>query len=266
MSKANQKTTEKIRSFPEILESYEAIIRPSEMFSELCKTLDIYKENINKIRCLAIGSFTEDFQAGYQLALLLELVKYLDKNDKSVHVSIYDPVFNNQDKQYIKDNVKGWTIEENMDETNLDSASTLFFLPHAPLDLTEDILKNEKPRYLLANNVIQHTDRYTKAQLYEKYPILGKLVHFSEKKFRETKSPTNTDDNTNDDFTTFLSKKKRNRNSKSKYKLVEAKIDYDSIITNFSDCQILTTFENGKMLKDMPWINSFSDLSMHLIS
>lgn len=256
------KTLKKIRPFEEILQSYREIIRESDMFISLQQELTKYRNEIYNIRCLAIGSFSDDFPAKYQLALLLELIKFLTEEDKTIRVSVYDPIFTETDLKYIKTHQPTWKTTEIVDKKTFSPESTLFFLPHAPLDLTEFILKDEEPRIYLANNIVQHTDRYTKFQLYEKYPLLSKLMHVLEASKKE-EPKKDKDSSASDGFTTFVSKK--NRKQKSKYKFVEKTIDYESISSSFTKCTIKTTFDDGKQLKDKPWVNSFSDLTLHVI-
>ncbi|KAG0672369.1 hypothetical protein C6P45_003053 [Maudiozyma exigua] len=256
------KTLKKIRPFEEVLQSYRDVVHESEMFINLQKELTEYKKDIENIRCLAIGSFSDDFPARYQLALLLELIQVLTEEDKTIRVSIYDPIFNETDFKYIKTAYPTWVTTETVDKEIFNPKSTLYFLPHAPLDLTEFILRTEEPKLYLANNIVQHTDRYTKSQLNEKYPLLSKLLNVLEaqKQKEPKKDPVSS---ASDGFTAFVSK--RNRKQKSKYKFVEKRIDYESIPSNFSKCTIKTTFSDGKLLKDKPWVNSFSDLTMHVI-
>lgn len=246
------------------------IIRESLMFQDLKTILDSTANSIKAIRCLAIGSFTEDFPARYQLALLLEIIEYLEhtSDTPSIVVSVYDPVFTNQDKDFIKEKGLFWSIDETLPPKNFESDSTLFFLPHAPLDLTENILVKERPKYFLANNVIQHADRYTALQLNTKYPILSKLANMlnsSQNKNIKTYN-TNREDLLKDDgFIINVSKKKHRKNKNNKYIFEEPHIDYSLIDSYFYACKILTNFNNGQHLKNQPWINSFSDLTFHII-
>ncbi|SMN22697.1 similar to Saccharomyces cerevisiae YLR412W BER1 Protein involved in microtubule-related processes, N-acetylation [Maudiozyma saulgeensis] len=258
-----QKTGKKIRSLDEVLQSYRDLINGSEMFSNLKETLSQHKDEIHSIRCLAIGSFTQDFPAKYQIALLLELIAYLQSNENTIQVSIYDPVFNGSDLEYLVKNYPKWETKYEVDKEVFNSNSTLFFLPHAPLDLTEQVLQTEKPKFFLANNIIQHTDRYTKGELNEKYPLLSKLVHLVESKSETAQPQEVAVSASKDGFEAFVPKRKRKQ--KSKYKLIEKVIDFDSIQSTFTQCTITTTFEEGKLLRDKPWVNSFSDLAMHII-
>lgn len=243
------------------------LIKQSGMFNELCDALEPYKETISKIRCLAIGSFYEDYPARYQLALLLELVDYVQKGKQTdLLVSLYDPVFTQEDVKYINSLGPRWTIDEIAPEWEPDSlTSTLFFLPHASLGLTEKILRTEKPHLWLANHVVAHTDRYTKLQLHEKYPVMSKLLHVLESPnvSSETKDKVVKNFITGDDqFTTFVSKRKRRKN---KVKYTEPIIDYSLIESHINSCKILTSFQDGDLLKNQLWLNSFSDLALHLI-
>lgn len=242
------------RNFDEKLAVCRDNVKESQMFRELCISLAPYKNEIKEVRCLAIGSFYEDQQAKYQLALLLLLVDHIACDQ--IAVSIYDPVFNDQDKEFIKQ--RGWVVEETRSQENDCSADTLFFLPHAPLDLTELVLKAERPKLWLANHIVAHTDRYTKSQLNEKYPVISKLVHVLEC------TQVHSSATEEEAFTTFVPKRKRKSN-KNKYKYTEPDIDYTSICTHFEHCKVLTDFKQGLLLKNDFWVNSFSDLALQLI-
>ncbi|CCK69058.1 Ber1p KNAG_0B06290 [Huiozyma naganishii CBS 8797] len=247
----------KSKPFEEVLASFRNIIRDSKMFESLSKQLQPWMRNLTRIRCLAIGSFTEDIPARYQLALLLELSDLIkaETQGNTVSVSLYDPVFNESDLNFIEKMCTDWTVEKEVEGSKEDSESTLFFLPHAPLDLTESVLSREKPMYLLANNIISHTDRYTKVQLYEKYPLMCKLVYFS--------APDSLGIGTkakHDGFSTFIPKRKRKNN---KYILKEPEIDFQKVDSYFTTCTVVYDFENGQQLRNQPWVNSFSDLCLH---
>lgn len=130
---------------------YGQIIRTSKLFQDI--SLSLENIEISTIRCLALGSPSESKNARFQLALLIELQQLLD-----AEVSLYDPIFNEKDNEILKD----FTIEK---EFTSDSSKTLYFLPHASLELTEEVLNTNQPKYFLANDVIAHTDRLTKKNL-----------------------------------------------------------------------------------------------------
>lgn len=260
----------KLSDFPTKLNECRETVKESSMFQDLISQLQPIVKSVSAIRCLAIGSFVDDFPARYQLALLLEIVEYIksfNEVDKTL-VSIFDPVFNDEDKRFIQELGSTWTIDEELPSKNFNNESTFYFLPHAPLDLTENVLIKEMPKYYLANNIIQHTDRYTASQLHEKYPVISKLVHLIQKNEREIAKDTepNRVDAATDGFTTFVSKRNRKNKKSNKYIFKEPPIDYSAIKTYFNEAKVVTDFNNGEHLKDKPWVNSFSDLSFHIIN
>ncbi|SCU98440.1 LADA_0H13036g1_1 [Lachancea dasiensis] len=239
-------------SFEENLQERRAIIHRSRMFKALSEELDPFLKDITKIRCLAIGSFHEEFAALYQLALLLELLDLINPGGASFKVSIYDPVFTDADRKFIGNMGSDWTIDEKCPWDPENSSNVLFFLPHAPLDLTQNILISEKPKFFLANHIAKHVDRYTRAQLALKYPVLAKLNHVL----------ASSDPHPDSGFKPFVSRKARR---KQKHQPQESEIDYDKIETYFQEVQVITDFSGGRSLMDQPWINSFSDLALQLI-
>ncbi|SSD59094.1 related to SRR1-like protein BER1 [Saccharomycodes ludwigii] len=272
------------------------------MFEQLCKSLIPYKNKIQYIRCLALGSFHQDIHARYQLALLLELIDYFleapgsvqdTSNIKTLYISIYDPVFTDEDKKYIKNlgttqtrnNIKlqYWTINKLnpwLDVpayTNNDNIN-LFFLPHADLDLTESVFKLEFPMLFLANNLLVHTDRFTQKALFETFPAISKAVQYlPQKKNDKTKNTANKCNNDHDGFVMVQHTKNNNRNVRAKSRRQSQErflknnenpsedLDYFSINSDINACSILCDFDKGNSLKDMPWMNSFSDLSLHIL-
>ncbi|CCF56007.1 hypothetical protein KAFR_0A05720 [Kazachstania africana CBS 2517] len=263
LKKAKEQNKSWESSFDETLLSLRKVIRESEMFKRIEADLLPHIDELGGIRCLAIGSFSEDQPARYQLALLIEILNFLElEKNTPLIVSIYDPLFSENDLKFIEGMGCNWKVEGSLEDKSEYSKNALFLLPHAPLDLTEEVLKTERPRYFLANHIVTHTDRYTKSQLFEKYPVLCKLVHLLDQNSKPSeKKVTNSSSQTNNNFTTVTSKKKRR---KSKYVLQEPNIDYDSIECPYGNCHIVCDFEAGSLLKDKPWVNAFSDLTLHL--
>lgn len=235
------------------LAKHRETVRSSEMFKNLKEHLEPHRKDIRRVRCLAIGSFHEEFAALYQLALLLETCDHLKPSEgEPIRVSVYDPVFTTSDQDFIKNLGPDWSVDEETPWEPSEARYVLFFLPHAPLDLTERVVTLDRPHLWLANHIVKHTDRYTKFQLFDKYPVLSKLLN----------SLVNAQESVPDsEFKPFVSRKNRRKN---KTRIQEQVIDYSAIPTHFSKCKILTDFNNGKTLADQPWINSFSDLTLHL--
>ncbi|SCV04675.1 LANO_0G11672g1_1 [Lachancea nothofagi CBS 11611] len=249
------RTSAKLASatFEDSLSERRDTIKKSKMLKILFTQLNPHAREISKIRCLAIGSFNEEFAALYQLALLLELVELLGEDKECpLRVSVYDPVFTDADKKFIETLGTSWSVDEKSPWDSEDDSKVLFFLPHAPLDLTERIVIAEEPRILLANHIVKHVDRYTKLQLFQKYPVLAKL----------NQALAHNDAHKDSEFKPFMSKRNRR---KQKNKVQQDTIDYDQIKSYFKSVEILTDFDNGDLLIDQPWINSFSDMALHEI-
>jgi hypothetical protein len=223
----------------EKLASFADIIATSDFFAESKKTLC---RKFTQIRCLALGSPSQSNNALYQLAYLQELAKVLEVS----HISVCDPVFSDMDV-FLFQKLK-YPVELHFDNTSPEE--TLYFMPHAPLELTNVILINEKPHHILANNIISHTDRFTKLKLHETYPIIALLVKLTE---------SESNNGPNDDG---FSKPKKRRN---KLTYTEPKIDYDF---NHLDCYFdkveIVPFKQNFNKSD-PWGTSFSDLAYHVI-
>lgn len=160
---SRSKGVTKGKSVEELLSERRSTIQSSEMFQDLKKHLEPHRNGICKIRCVAIGSFHEEFAALYQMALLLELWTFLgaDRGNK-ILVSVYDPVFTGADRALIETLGPEWSVDETVLWAPSSASEVLYFLPHAPLDLTERIVASENPRFWLANHISKHTDRYTK--------------------------------------------------------------------------------------------------------
>lgn len=255
-----------------VIDSYREVIRKSDLFGKTIECLQSY--NISKIRCLALGSFAEEFPAKYQLALLLEI---LDNINTIKEVSLYDPVFNEVDKLFIKEQSNWHIVEQEHYQDTGNCGETLFYMPHAPLDLTEEVIKREKPKLILGNEMSQHTDRYTEKQLYDKYPLLSKLVYGS-KNYSKVSNPKINVSAEGDGFVRQESKKSRRR--KNKWHIEPTVIDYSSVPSYFADGLIMitnykssSTSEDGEnttvdLIKkgQEQWNHSFSDLSLFEIA
>jgi hypothetical protein len=231
-------STEAVDLLSQNLQAKITVIQESQLYKEIQRSFANIK--LVKIRCVALGSPCQDEPALYQLALLKAIAE--EYNITSGHISIYDPVFSSLDNQLF--NNLGYRVEEAFDA--LDNDSCLYFLPHAPLDLTNAVLR-QQPKFFLSNNVLSHTQRVLKSDLHEKYPLLSKLVHTLEK---------NTE-HVVDDFQPIV--KRKNRRQKNKFR--EPKIDYTAIESYFSE----PTVVSFKEIEQGPWLNSFTDLAFHVI-
>ena len=260
------------------LTSFRNIIRSSPFWKETTTLIDDHK--FEYLNCYALGSPLQSKNALYQFAYLLELADELNAK-----VRISDPVLTSHDKELAEKH----QCEISFEPT--DSSKTLYFLPHAPLDLTEDIIgKDHKPVYLLCNDMVAHTDRLTKKKLNEQYQNLSLLVHLIEEKEEKERKESQShkkhikesgndikesgndikesgndikesgDDikKSGDDAFIVVLRKRKNRN-----KFVPQIIEYDYSEAYFTGCTI-TRFKHN-FDKGAEWSDSFSDLAWHVI-
>lgn len=226
---------------------YEKQIEQSALYEHTTKLLR--ETHVDRIRCLALGSPTLEFQALYQLAYLNLLVRLLKIDPKNV--SLYDPAFTPGDEQLII-SLHSYVIQSLLDSQSSQS-NTLFYMPHAPRSVTEETLVTHKPKWLLANDIRVTIGTMGKAQFLEKFPNLAKLAHLAEL------SADVPADVPADEFVPVVSRRK-NKNLKNVF--VEPVLKYDLEETYFSGIEItrLTGQENAQ------WRNSFSDLALNVVS
>ncbi|KAK6202277.1 SRR1-domain-containing protein [Scheffersomyces amazonensis] len=231
------------------LVKYRNVLKESKFFQE---SQDILGQlSIKYIRCLALGSPIDMTNAMYQLAYILEIMDILSIPTKNL--SLYDPIFNTNDEKFLIDIVNS-TIDEQI-PTHFAPESTLYFLPHAPIELMETLLDTEFPIYVLGNDVVSHTDGFTKRKLFEKYPKVSKLLN-------QISSPIKLQQEPKQDEVPFQTPKSRSRKNRNKF--VEPVIDYTTVPVYFSGCKIVRFKQS--VSKDAVWGNAFSDLAYHLIS
>ncbi|ODV81562.1 uncharacterized protein CANTADRAFT_24464 [Suhomyces tanzawaensis NRRL Y-17324] len=224
------------------LQAFQSQLHASKFITECHQSLHPIKPKVSRIRCLALGSPVGSKNALYQLAFLAELASFLGINE----VSVYDPVFTKTDIYLLENHLKYSVTKGGFGKVQ--DLETLYFMPHAPLELTQVLLDSEKPLYFLGNDILAHTDRYTKAKLHDKYETISLLVHLSEDKPKEKSA---------DDFTPVSRRKKK------KNVFVEPEINYDYTNSYLGKLQMTRYKESFK--KDSDWGNSFSDLALHVI-
>lgn len=246
--KSSMETTGNIGESPELeklnskFSKYENVIAESALFTETMHELEAC--SITHVRCLALGSPSDSNAALYQLAFLMVVCDHFKIPPKNV--SLYDPVFNELDNKFLA------SLEVGISEEDpFIGFTALYFLPHASLELTEQVLDESKPLWLLGNDIITHTDRLTKKKLHDTYRTISLLTKLLE--------PSAVVQKENDDFISVSSKRKKKSNKKAVFK--EPEIDYD-----YNKC-----YFDKVVLKRMKetqgvWANSFTDLAFHLIT
>lgn len=154
------------------LTAFRETLRKSPLLESIF--LSLKNRPFTAIRCLALGSPSDSPASVYQLAYLLEIAGHFEIPKDAV--SLYDPVFAAADNALFDH--YGLLVEE----THTPRENTLYFLPHAPLDLTESLILEREPLLVLANDMVAHTERMSKKKLHDQYRHLSLLVHLVEEK------------------------------------------------------------------------------------
>ncbi|KAA8915406.1 hypothetical protein TRICI_002439 [Trichomonascus ciferrii] len=142
------------------------------------KLREIFEEfqlpEIKSIRCLALGPPSDTastMPAMYQLALLQILAEQLDVPE--TNVSVWDPVFSDMDKTILEKS--GYLVAEEF-PSSVELDTCLFYMPHAPLSLTNDTLASlaqAKTSIILGNLLTTYDTRVSPRDLEQKYPYLN---------------------------------------------------------------------------------------------
>lgn len=158
------------------LAKYRATVAASALLQETLALLEALGGGPRHMRCLALGSPTESAAALYQLVLLDELRKRC--NVDCGEVSVYDPVFSEDDRHLLAQ--LGYSVTERTPAPHAPEA-TLYFMPHADLRLTEEVLSSCRPRWLLGNHIDTHADRIPRQRLYREHRLVALLKHAAER-------------------------------------------------------------------------------------
>lgn len=231
------------------LSAHTEVLSKSEFFTA---TVELLRDiPFKRIRCLALGSPTEEFQALFQLAYLQLIIKEFEILPKCV--SLFDPIFTPQD-EHLLTTVHHYSVEEH--HSPEETSDILYFMPHAPRSVTSQLLLDEKPQWILGNDVRVTMGTLSKLKFLLEYPPLAKLVHMAEKAEKAEKAH-NTGEKTQEEFTVVRRRKKRP--GKSVY--VEPELDYDLVEVYFDQITI-TRIESPS---SAAWASSFSDLAINVI-
>lgn len=118
--------------------------------SLLNRVLGTINKQITNIVCFGIGSISSSKISQYQLALLLNLGDKLE-----CQIEVFDPIFSEADKKILS-NWKLLLSAENCEGKKKQNHSdvTLFFLPHCPRELSNNLLYANWDPYLLQNCIV----------------------------------------------------------------------------------------------------------------
>lgn len=225
----------------ELLEKIE-VVRKSLFYKEVVEQLAESDIKYTKVRCIALGSITEEPLLLYQYLFLVLLVELLSVDV----VTLWDPVFNDTDREIFTS--RNHKVSEKTDS----SKDTFYFMPHIPIEVFDDILANEKPTAMLTNNISLYSTKWSDLDLYSKFKYIALLMNSCDIQ----KIDTCTDSVENGFQIASGKKKRRNRN-----KYVPQKVVYDYQGCYFDTC---TTFGlvSSKDLTST-YGTSFSDMSLY---
>lgn len=221
------------------LESRVLTIKESSVLNDTINLLKIHK--FDRIRCLALGSPSAEFQALYQLAFLKLLAEHFEIRS----VSCYDPAFSSQDIELLKE-LKYDVIEGEVTDPEIVS-ETLYYMPHAPRSVTEKFINDVKPALVLGNDLTVTAGSLTKAKFLEQLPTLATISHWAEN--RGVQKPK-------DGFTEVRRRKRKG----SKLVFKEPELEYPEDKLYFRDVKI-TRIESPL---NLPWKDSFSDMALNV--
>ncbi|XP_061388429.1 SRR1-like protein [Musca vetustissima] len=131
----------------------------SDYFTQAMTTLKESLEKINtnteenntpkRLVCFGIGPFTRNFQALHQLAFILCTQRHF-QIDEAIY---FDPVFRQSEKDILH-KLKCLVMTENCEGKYEADVQTLFYLPHCPNCLTNNLLWSNWQPHLLSNVIL----------------------------------------------------------------------------------------------------------------
>ncbi|KAJ7899968.1 SRR1-domain-containing protein [Mycena olivaceomarginata] len=132
----------------------------------------------SQLLCLGLGSPSSSPNSRAQLAFLLEICKSIAIENGNV--SIYDPVFSEEDNALFQE-LGFRVLSENKDGKHPLDAPTVLWMPHCDLDLYESILATNWSReqlgymVLISNRLGDYVDSNPRRKLETRAPCLLRL-------------------------------------------------------------------------------------------
>lgn len=236
-------------------------LESSDLFKQISQTFDNNNiDNIDRIRCLGLGSVTSSLLSMYQLCLLNLLEKYFLKNEQKIEVSIWDPIFSEKDKHFITERFNYKIIENDKDD-NEKKYSTMFYLPHFPISILETFITTNQPTCLLSNDLTVYTNKFTDSKFFQLYPNSARLAKLILDKNQMKDNKFVKESSINDEFRVV---KKKNRKKKSSILYTPPVVDYDFSSAYFKDVSCIIITEGNDL--SHPWDSAFTDLTFSIIS
>ncbi len=140
-------------------------------------------------------------------------------------------------------------------DADADSSTTLYYMPHLPIDVLETIIATEHPTRMLTNDLSVYTFKYTDARYFELYPNCARIAHL-------TSSTKATTISSPDDG--FVVVKKSRPRSCSRKAYVPPVVDYD-MDSAFFLTAIATRITSGQNTHS-EWDAAFTDTSYYTLT
>jgi len=148
------------------------------------RVLDAKFTSPEKILCLGLGSPSNSRDARAQLAFLLRLCG--DLNLVGAHVTLYDPIFTDEDTQLL-----GVRLGLNITSVPIGyalSAPTIVYMPHCDMTLYESFLRENWSNdrlslvILIGNNLCDYTESNSSRKMSGNFPCILQLAPYLESK------------------------------------------------------------------------------------
>ncbi|RXG68126.1 SRR1-like protein [Armadillidium vulgare] len=137
------------------------------------------EENYSSIICYGLGKISSCYNAQVQLAFLLILKEYLNIDN----VLAYDPVFSPSDKKllnYFHIDV----INQNESAKRIVEEKTLFYMPHCPFSLYNNLIwanltgNNLKNVFIIGNSFVNMVSDHISSKFNQKYKYISMVEPF----------------------------------------------------------------------------------------
>lgn len=135
-----------ISSFFRKIENCELELLNSEFLQSAIKSVNnvLHQTKIEEIICLGIGRISECSIAKHQLAFISIIAKHL----KTPAIKFFDPIFTSSDKKLIE-LLNHQVLTDNKEGKYVADVPTLFYLPHCPKQITNNLLfSNWNPEHV----------------------------------------------------------------------------------------------------------------------
>ncbi len=285
-------TTSRATTLEKLARHREAL-QKSSVAEEVLAALDTKSQPLRIVRCIGLGSPTSSAAAMYQLALLQLIVDTGDDTvvslwdpvfstedtelftqlghvveEKLSHTKVVAGAKTNTEAEIeAEKGTKAETdtkaeVEAEVEveicanvDADADSSTTLYYMPHLPIDVLETIIATEHPARMLTNDLSVYTFKYTDAKYFELYPNCARIAHLT------SSTKTTTISSPDDGFVVVKKSRPRSRSRKA---YVPPAVEYD-MDSAFFLTAIATRITSGQNTHS-EWDSAFTDTSYYTLT